>query len=100
MIGPDHHPAPGARPGETISVGPEHRWVAYESLGTMCAAAYLQGHLLRRDLAGWWITDVIGGRVPVDDLTVARLVGTVPDGWPVLEEQAPLLGVELLLGVA
>lgn len=90
------HPAPGARPGELIAAGPDHRWIAYESDGVMCVACHLGG-LLRHDLAGWWVAGFSGGRRPVDDRIVAT-VGTAPDGWPALDGQAPLLGPEALRG--
>lgn len=94
------HPCPGARPGETIAVGPGHRYIAYQADGMMVAALYIHGRLLRRDLAGWWTAGPRGQRHPVPDLTVADLLGTVPDEWPILDEQAPLLGTELLGGAS
>ncbi len=90
------HPTPGARAGEAIAIGPGYRWVAYECDGTMAAAAYVRGRLLRRDIAGWWVAGARGERSAVADLDVAPLVGTVPAEWPVLAEQVPLLGDELL----
>lgn len=93
------HPAPGARPGELIAVGPRARWVAYQVDGQVVAAVYLGGRLLRRDLAGWWTAGPRGERCPVSDVDVAPLVGTAPDGWPVLAELEPLLGVEALADV-
>lgn len=93
------HPVPGARPGELIAVGPRHRWIAYQVDDQVVAAAYLDGALLRRDLCDWWAADLLGQRGAVPDVIVAALLGTVPAGWPVLVEQAPLLGAELL-GVA
>lgn len=90
------HPAPGAGPGETIAIGSGHRWVAYGLDGIMAAACYAAGGLLRRDLRGWWTAGPRGERHPVPDRMVAAIVGTVPAGWPVLAEQAPLLGAELL----
>lgn len=92
------HPAPGARPGEVIAIGPAHRWIAYQTDGHVVAACYLAGGLLRRDLAGWWTATFLGERNPVADSTVAPLVGSVPDGWPVLACQGPLLGKSLLDG--
>lgn len=92
------HPAPGVRPGETIAIGPGYRWVAYSTEGVMVAACYPAGRLLRRSVAGWWTAGPRGERHPVADRTVAALVGTVPAGWPVLEEQAPLLGAAVLRG--
>ncbi|HXH58907.1 hypothetical protein [Iamia sp.] len=94
------HPCPGAHPGEVIAIGPDHRWIAYATAGVMVAACYLEGRLLRRDLAGWWTAGPRGQRHPVQDRTVAALLGTAPDGWPVLDEQAPLLGAELLGGAS
>lgn len=90
------HPCPGARPGETIAAGPGYRWLAYQTDGTMCAACYCDGRLLRRDVAGWWSAGPRGQRHSVADRSVAALLGTAPDGWPVLDEQAPILGAELL----
>lgn len=89
-------PAPGARPGELIAIGPNHRYLAYQIDGEIVAACYLEGALLRRDLAGWWVASFMGERRAVDDRTVAPLVGSVPDGWPVLACQTPLLGQALL----
>lgn len=86
------HPAPGARPGETIAVGPGYRWTVYGIDGTTVAACYLSGGLLRRDLSGWWTAGPLGERRPVTDRDVASAVGTAPDDWPVLAEQVPLLG--------
>ncbi len=88
----------GARPGELIASGPGCRWLAYALDGTMVAAVYVDGRLLRRDLRGWWAAGPRGQRQPVPDRTVAALLGTVPARWPVLAEQAPLLGAELLAG--
>lgn len=85
-----------ARPGETIAIGPGYRWAAYGIDGTVVAACYLGGRLLRRDLAGWWTAGPRGERHPVPDRTVAALLGTVPAGWPVRAEQAPLLGAAVL----
>lgn len=97
----DMHPCPGARPGETIAVGPGHRYIAYQAdEGMVVAALYLDGRLLRRDLAGWWCAGPRGERHPVADRDVAALLGSVPDGWPVLDEQAPILGTELLGGAS
>ncbi|HXH57704.1 hypothetical protein [Iamia sp.] len=90
------HPCPGARPGETIAAGPGYRWIVYVTDDVVAAACYADGRLLRRDLAGWWTAGPRGQRHPVADRTVAAIVGTAPDGWPVLDEQAPLLGAELL----
>ncbi len=90
------HPTPGARPGELIAIGPRARWLAYQVDGQVVAAVYLGGRLLRRDLAGWWTAGPRGERCAVADVAVAALVGCIPDSWPVLAEQAPLLGVELL----
>lgn len=88
------HPSPGARPGETIAIGPGYRWAAYRiDDGTMVAACYLDGRLLRRDLHRWWTAGGHGQRQPVADRRVAALLETAPLGWPVLDEQAPLLGV-------
>jgi hypothetical protein len=84
------HPCPGARHGEVIAVGPNHRVIAYEIDGTMAAAVYHGGSLLRRDGRGWWTAGARGGRIPVADTAVASLVGAIPDAWPVLAEQAPL----------
>lgn len=89
-------PVPGARPGETIATGADHRWTAYQTDGQIVAACYANGGLLRRDLSGWWTAGARGQRCRVDDSTVAAVVGTVPDGWPVLPEQAPLIGAETL----
>lgn len=94
----DPHPAPGARPGELIAIGPGHRWLAYQIDGEMVAALYIDGGLLRRDLAGWWVASFMGERRAVADRVVAPLVGSVPDGWPVLACQAPLLGQVRLTG--
>ncbi len=94
------HPCPGARPGETIAIGPRHRWMAYQADDEVVAAVYVDGRLLRRDMAGWWRAGPGGERMGVADADVAPLVGSVPDGWPVLAEVAPLLGVALLAGVA
>lgn len=93
------HPCPGARPGELLAVGPNRRVIAYEIDGTMAAAVYYLGSLLRHDASGWWTAGARGERHAVADVAVAALVGSIPDGWPVLAEQAPLLGAELL-GVA
>ena len=91
------HPCPGAQPGELIAAGPGYRWRVYEVTdGTMAAAVYLDTGLLRRDMRGWWVAGPAGGRVPVPDAVVAELVGSIPDAWPVLDEQAPLLGAEEL----
>lgn len=89
-------PVPGVRPGETIALGPDYRWLAYETEGQVAAACYVAGRLLRRDMAGWWVAGPRGERHPVPDRIVAALVGTAPEGWPVLAEQAPLLGVAAL----
>lgn len=94
----DMHPAPGACPGETVAIGPGHRWLAYAAEGGMVVACYPDGRLLRRDMAGWWAAGPRGERHPVPDGVVAALVGTAPEGWPVLDEQAPLLGVAALRG--
>lgn len=91
------HPSPGARPGETIAIGPGYRWAAYGiDDGTMRAACYVGGRLLRRDLRGWWTAGPVGQRQPLPDRTVAALLGTAPTWWPVLDEQAPLLGAAVL----
>jgi len=86
------------RPGELIDAGPGYRWLAYQADGEMVAACYADGRLLRRDLRGWWCAGPRGQRRSVPDATVASLLRSVPDGWPVLVEQAPLLGVEVLRG--
>lgn len=93
------HPAPGARPGELIAAGPlGYRWVAYQTDGVIVAACYLRHRLVRRDLQGWWYAGPKGIRCLLPDRVVAQLVGSAPDGWPVLEEQAPLLGADALRG--
>jgi len=97
---PSPHPCPGARPGETIAVGPTYRWMAYAATDEMVAACYVDGRLLRRDVAGWWCAGWPGERLPMADGAVAPLVGSPPDGWPVLAEQAPLLGADALTGAS
>ena len=82
----------GARPGQTISRGEGYRWVAYQVGADICAALYISGRLLRRDLEGWWVANFRGERVSVDGDPVARLRATVPDGWPLLPEQDELAG--------
>lgn len=94
------HPCPGARPGETIAIGPGYRWIAYATEGVMVAACYSQGGLMRRDLRGWWVAGFLGERLSVKDPVVAGIVGTGPDGWPMLQEQVGLAETEEQAGLA
>ena len=81
----------GARPGQTISRGEGYRWVAYSyEPGEMCAAVYVGGKLLRRDLEGWWVAGYLGNRFAVSGDPVARLSATVPAGWELHPEQEEL----------
>lgn len=98
MVAELDHPCPGARPGEVLAVGPRHRWIAYQLDDEVVAAVYLDGRLLRRDATGWWRAGPRGEREAAAKADVAQLLGLVPDGWPVIDEQAPLLGVEALTG--
>lgn len=93
--GPRHGPMIG-RPGELITAGPGHQWLVYQTEGVMVAAVYVDGRLLRRDLRGWWCAGPRGQRRSLPDAIVASLLRSVPDGWPVLVEQLPLLGVDVL----
>jgi hypothetical protein len=87
------HPCPGAQAGERLVIGSDHSVIAYQADdGTMVAAAHLRGSLLRRDHRGWWTAGPRGERCPVAVSAVAALVGCLPDGWPCLAEQSPLLG--------
>lgn len=84
-------PLPGAKPGETLALGPNYRWMVYQCRDGLAAAIYVGGALLRRDRRGWWRADARGQRVPVADRDVAELVGTAPPTWPVIDEQYPLV---------
>lgn len=83
----------GARPGERIGEGNGYWWTAYEyAPGQMCAAVYVGGRLLRRDVRGWWVAGYLGERVPVSGDPVGRLSATVPASWPLHPEQVELGG--------
>jgi hypothetical protein len=78
-----------------VGIGPGYRWLVYQVDGTMAAAVYVGGRLLRRSADGWWTADFYGRRVPVADRVVRAIAaGTAPPGWPIFAEHVDLVGDE------
>jgi hypothetical protein len=66
-------------------------WKAYQLVGELVAACYVDGRLLRRDMHGWWVATYHGDKRRLTGDVADRLRGTSPVGWPVPLEQAALL---------